>query len=104
MHGVRRCLERRDGAVRIVIVALLKLTQHVCIRLLNALFLQLTPAALCAALRRGGQKDLQTGIRQNDRTDVAPVHDDAVRAGKAALHIKQERAHDRQRRHARGQQ
>ena len=103
MHGVRRCLERRDGAVRIVIIALLELAQHVGIGLLNALFLQLAVAALRAALRRGGQEDLQPGVWQHDRADVAPVHDDAVRAGKAALHVQQKCAHDRQRRHARGE-
>ena len=89
--------------MRIVVIALLELAQHISIGLLNALFLQLPPTALRAALRRGRQEDLQSGIRKYDRADVAPVHDNAVRAGKATLHIQQKRAHDRQCRHARGE-
>ena len=53
----------------------------------RTLLLQLEPAAACAHLRRGGQKDLHIGIRQNDRADVAPVHDDASLARDIALHL-----------------
>ena len=90
--------------MRIVIIALLELAQHVGIRLLNALLLQLAVAALRAALRRGGQEDFQPGVRQDDRADIAPVHDGTVRAREIALHIQQKRAHDWQRRHTRGKQ
>ena len=41
-------------------------------------------------------------VREDDRTDVAPVHDDTVLLGHVALHIQQERAHGGNGRHGRG--
>ena len=55
-HGIIRLLERRSGAMGVLIVPLLHVGQNFLIRGVDALFLILFPAAGSAGLRAGGER------------------------------------------------
>ena len=77
--------------MRIVVVALVEIREDLLERGLYTLGAKLVVTALRPYLRRGGEEDLHLRAGKNDRSDVAPVHDDVVFSGNTALDTQQRR-------------
>ncbi len=92
-HGVRRAAQGRCLAVLIGVIPIADVLKHLLIVRLDALFGKLPEAALGAALGGGGEENFQRRVRQDDRADIAPVHDDALAARHAALRLHEKIAH-----------
>ena len=78
MHRIRRCDERRDGAASILGVPGPELlTDQLCL-LAGRVQVALGDPAARTLVDRGIEEQLESGIRQDDRPDIPPGHDDAA--------------------------
>ena len=75
-HRIFGLAERRLGTMGIAVIAVIHIRQHSLVIGLLAFGNQFVVTALCTHFRRSGKEQLELGVREHDRTDVATVHDD----------------------------
>ena len=86
----------------VLIVPLLHISQHILKGDLHALLLVFQPAPSGPGFGGGGQKDLDSGIRQHHSADIPAIHQNVLGLGHAALQLQQEGADFRVGTHGRG--
>src|SRR5258707_4777401 len=84
-HSVRRAHQRRHLALAVPAITLVDIGKYLieCKRL--AFFLQLEQPAFRSHFGRSLQKNFEIRVREHNRADVAPLHDDSALSARAAL-------------------